>query len=148
MNAHHTELLIQLSRRQLWSVMSLVLLLGLGGIAMIGFPGSELALAARKFWMFYPLVIAIQLATLRSSAKRAGIDLSAAQMRKVLDDDLRRDSLRRSYRNAFMAMLVLQPLLAWALTANTVSNPVPLMGIASAVAGVVVALASLLCYDR
>ena len=45
-------------------------------------------------------------------------------------------------------MLVAQPLLALALTASAAANPFAVMGIASVLAGVVVALASLLYYDR
>jgi hypothetical protein len=94
-----------------------------------------------------PGVIAAALAAMRPP-KRQGADFSSAQMHAVLDDELRRHSLNLSYRNAFFAMLIMQPVLAIAVTTLGMSNPVGVMAGLSALAGAVVALASLLYYDR
>jgi hypothetical protein len=69
-------------------------------------------------------------------------------MLAVLDDELRQASLHRAYRNAFMLMLVLQPVLAIAVTTVAVASPAAIMACATAVAGAVTMLGSLLYYDR
>jgi hypothetical protein len=143
-----TELLVRLSRRSLWIALGFIVLLGAGAIAMLAFPASPASATAGKLWTLLPVFIIIAVAALRSSSKGARLGASNPAMKAILNDELRQASLARSYRNGFIAMLLLQPLLAVVLTATSAVNQVPLMAGASALAGAAVFLASLLYFDR
>jgi hypothetical protein len=101
---------------------------------------------ARQLWGGLPIVIIIAAGSLHRSMKEAGS--TSGKMQAVLDDELRHASMHRAYRNGFFAMLVLQPVLSFAITGSGTANPLALMAAVSAVAGAAVALASLLYYDR
>ena len=145
-----TELLVRLSRRQLGVALGLVVLLGASTLAIVGVPESAAAAGAGKLFLLFPLIITIALLALRSSAKRAGVSTNPANpaMKAVISDELRQASQARAWRNGFMAMLMLQPLLALGLTWASAPNPAALMATASVLAGGIVTLASLLYYDR
>jgi hypothetical protein len=145
-----TELLVHLSRRHLVVALGLVVLLGASALAIIAFPESAAAAGAGKLFVLLPLIITIALLALRSSARRAGVSTnpSSPAMKAVRGDELRQASQARAWRNGFMAMMVLQPLLAVGLAWASVPAPAALMAAASVLTGVIVMLASLLCYDR
>lgn len=145
-----TEVLVRLSRRQLGVALGLVVLLGASTLAIVAFPDSAAAAGVGKLFVLLPLIITIALLALRSSAKRAGVSTNPGTpaMKAILNDELRQASQARAWRNGFMAMMMLQPLLALGLTWASAPNPVALMATASVLAGVVVMLASLLYYDR
>lgn len=143
---NNIESLVELSRRQLWTAVTIILVLGIFGISRLLRPDSEFSQAAGKLSTFYPVMIVIVGATLRAAGKRTAA--SRAAMTAIRNDELRQASLARAFRNGFMALLLLQPLLAVALTWKSAPNPVAVMACASAVAGALVFLLSLLYYDR
>jgi hypothetical protein len=147
-NLNESDVLIRYSRRSLWTALTLILLLGAGAVGSIGFPGTEVAVMANRLWLSLPIVIVIAVAALKSSAKGARTDPSSPGMKAILNDELRQDSLNRAYRNAFGAILTMQPLLAMAQLWTAFANPAPLMACMTVMAGVAVMLASLLYYDR
>jgi hypothetical protein len=61
---------------------------------------------------------------------------------------LRQASLHRAYRNGFIAMLILQPLLVLLLPWTSVVYQTAAMACASVTAGAAIVLGSLLYYDR
>jgi hypothetical protein len=140
----HTEQLVKLSRRQLWFAFAFIVLLGLMAIVPLAWPEAQTP--ARQLWGGLPIVIIIAAGSLHRSMKKAGS--TSGKMQAVLDDELRHASMHRAYRNGFFAMLVLQPVLSFAITGSGIANPLALMAAVSAVAGAAVALASLLYYDR
>ncbi|MDL2353937.1 MAG: hypothetical protein QFF03_01635 [Pseudomonadota bacterium] len=142
------DLLVRYSHRSLWVTLVLIVMLGAGATAALGFPGSAAAGFAQALSMLLPIVIVIALAALRSSAKGARTDPGGPAMQAVLNDELRQDSLKRSYRNAFFAMLVAQPLLALAPTWIALANPLSVMACLTIMSGMAAMLASLLYFDR
>jgi hypothetical protein len=143
-----TDLLVQLSRRNLWVALTLLVLLGANAIAVVAFPESKAAAVANKLMMLLPVMIAIAVAALRASERGASTAPSNPAMKAILHDELRQASLARAYRNGFMAMMLVQPLLALMLTWTSVASPAALMAGASVLIGAAVFLASFLYYDR
>jgi hypothetical protein len=66
----------------------------------------------------------------------------------VFDDELRRQSLARAYRDALFGVMGLQPLLALGVTLWPIAAPAAFMACATAVVGLVTLIASLLFRDR
>jgi len=135
-----TDALIRLSRRSLWTAFILIVLIGATGILQLLAPASQLG---QKLGMLLPVFIVIAVVGLRRLARP---DVTA--MTIVLNDELRHAALGRAYRNGLCAVLVLQPLLAVALTTAGVANALPLMAAATALAGVLAFLGSFLYFDR
>jgi hypothetical protein len=65
-----------------------------------------------------------------------------------MTDELRQASLHRAYRNGFIGILILQPLLVLLLPWTPVVYPAAVMACASVTTGAVIVLGSLLYYDR
>jgi hypothetical protein len=95
----------------------------------------------------YPDFIAIGLISVYRS-KRQLKGVTAARVHAVVDDELRRHSLGMAWRNGFFVILLAQPVFALLVTWSGTPHPVALLAAASALAGVTVALASVLYYDR
>lgn len=141
------ELVVQYSRRQLWVALLVVLTLGSGALFALAFPGKTSGTGQYVLMVLFPELVAIALTSLRRSKRPlAGID--AARMHAIVDDELRRQSLAKAWRNGFFVLLLAQPVLGLAVTWSGTPYPVALLAGASALAGVVTALASVLYYDR
>jgi hypothetical protein len=123
---------VRYSRRSLWFALTVLLLLGSGAV-LIDMEGDS-ALGARLFALL-PVVIVVGAAALGRPAPKA-------EMRAVASDELRQFSLVHAWRNGFLGVLAIQPLLAWSGAAPAT------MACATAMTGVVIALASVLWYDR
>jgi hypothetical protein len=141
-----TDLLVQHSRRQLWVALMLVLVLGSATLLLLAFPGKTSG-TGWYLMILYPEIIAGALLSLRRS-KRQLAGVTAARLHAVVDDELRRHSLGKAWRNGFFVMLLAQPLLGLAVNWFGTPYPVALLAGASALAGVATALASVLYYDR
>jgi hypothetical protein len=122
----------------------LVVVLGAGAIWQLAFPGAR---GGHTLMYLYPDFIAIGLVSVYRS-KRQLKGVTAARVHAVVDDELRRHSLGMAWRNGFFVMLLAQPLFAFFVTWSGTPYPVALLAAASALAGVTVALASVLYYDR
>lgn len=146
MAATATDLMVEHSRRQLWVALVLILTLGSGALFLLAFPGKGSG-TWQKLMFLYPDIVAIALVSLRRS-KRQLVGVSAARVHAVVDDELRRHSLGKAWRNGFFVMLLAQPVLGLAVTWLDTAYPVALLAAASALAGVTTALASVLYYDR
>jgi hypothetical protein len=141
-----TDLMVQYSRRQLWVALILVIALGTGALLLLAFPARTSG-AGWYLMVLYPEIIAGALLSLRRS-KRQLAGVTAARVQAVVDDELRRHSLGMAWRNAFFVMLLAQPVLGLAIAGSGTPYPLALLAGASALAGVVTALASVLYYDR
>lgn len=146
--ANESELLEKASHRGLW--FALILLLALGAYAVIIniFPASDAASLAGRAAGLLPIAIIVALAAMRSSLKGASTNPNSKAMKALLNDELRQQSLARAYRNALIATLLAQPLLAWLLNLAPLPQPVVLMASLSVLVGVATVLGSMLAYDR
>lgn len=119
---------VRYSRRSLWFALAVVLLLG--AAAVLTARGGDTTL-----FSLLPVLIVIGAAAL-------GRPGSGPEMKALASDELRQFSLGHAWRNGFLAVLVVQPLLAWQAASPS------LMATVTATAGVLAVLASLLWYDR
>lgn len=135
------ESLVKLSRRQLWAALGVIVAVGIFAIAML----ARLPLPASNFFVMVPVFIVIAVAR-RSPFKDSAWSDDA--LRAIGKDELRQASLALAFRNGFIALLALQPLLAVVLTAISAPNLVALMVCLSVLTGSLVFLGTLLYYDR
>jgi cytochrome bd-type quinol oxidase subunit 2 len=136
-------------RRGLWILLLLMLLIGACTTVSIGLPGTQAARIARwTLLLAFPMAIVLMVAKLIGNAKAARTDPYGMAMRALLNDELRQESLKRAYRNAFFGMLGLQALLPVAIMYISVPNPAALMSSLTTSTGMVIFVASLLHYDR
>lgn len=135
-----TDTLVRLSRRSLWTAFFLIALIGASGLLQLLAPSSQ---AAQKLAMLLPVCIVIAVVALRRVARP-----DAATLNIIRDDELRQAALGRAYRSGLFAVVVLQPVLAVALTSSSANNQVALMAASTALLGVLVFLGSFLYFDR
>lgn len=140
--SEQTERLVQFSRRQLWSVLAILLLLGVCyGVGMFFTLRIPPALI---------VPIAIVLAFAQPRRPKKGIDVSASSpaMQALRNDELRQFAQARAFRNGFFVLLAYPLVCAYALTWLAVTNPLPAVVGSSAWLGAITFLASLPWYDR
>jgi hypothetical protein len=125
------------SRRSLWTVLALFLLVGAACLSPLGL----------TTWMpLVPIAIVVAVSWLTWSARSAGA--TPHTMERLLDDELRRRSLNLACRDALFIVMGLQPLLALVLARWSVAVPAAFMAASTALVGVVSLIASLLVRDR
>ena len=142
--ANLSETLVSYSRRSLWAALALVVVLGAIAVSLAIYPGAQMAGNAAAL---LPLAIVFSAVGLRSRGGQLASQNPAA-MKSIRDDELRQQSLSRAYRNGLLAVLVVQPLLAFALATFAASYPLAVMAAVTVTTGAAVVLASLLAYDR
>lgn len=136
-----TERLIEYSRRQLWSVLCILLLVG---IALL----IDMLFAVRvPAAIMIPIAIA---AAFVRPLRTKGIDFSKSSpaMKAMRQDELRQFAQAKAFRNGFFVLLAYPPICAFTLTGLAVANPLPIVIESGAWLGAVTCLASLLWYDR
>jgi len=145
---NQAELLVKISHRQLWMALSLMLVLGAYALLINLFPDSQVAAAGSRMLALLPVAIVIALAVMHTSRKGVSGDPRSKAMRTVLGDELRQQSLHRAYRNALVAVLLVQPALALLVSVMAVPYPMVLMASLTVLSGVATLLGSILAYDR
>jgi hypothetical protein len=126
------------SRRSLWTVLVLLVLVGAIGLSPLG--------SVPRLRPLVPVAIVIAVIALRWSARSVSADSRA--MRRVFDDELRRQSLSLANRDALIGVMAMQPLLAIGITLWPITAPAAFMACATAEVGLVTLIASLLIRDR
>jgi hypothetical protein len=144
---NETEELTRLSRRSLWTMLVLVLLFGAWGALSIGLGGPEGKAFAARFSVPLPLFIVIAAIALKPK-KGLRIDPAAPATKAFWKDELRQASLNVACRNGFLAVLLVQPVLALGSTWLPPAHPAALMACLTLTTGAAVAIASMLYYDR
>ena len=136
------DVLERYSRRSLWTLLFLLIAVAAGAALSLVYP------AAGKLSMLFPLMVVIAAAALRSSAKGANVNPSSPGMKAILNDELRQASMHRAFRNAFLVVLMVQPLLAFLPELVALDRPAPLMAVVTIWVGMVAMVGSVLYYDR
>jgi hypothetical protein len=136
-----TERLAHYSRRQLWSVLAVLLLVGI------------VQLVDMLFAVHVPGVILLPTAIALAFArplKTKGLDFSKSNpaVQALRNDELRQFAQAKAFRNGFFVLLAYPPICAVLATWLAVANPLTIVVESGAWLGAVVALASLLWYDR
>lgn len=136
-----TERLIEYSRRRLWAVLAMLLMIGL------------VFLVDMVFALRVPAALMIPIAIVVAFARplrTKGIDFSQSSpaMKAMRQDELRQLAQAKAFRNGFFVLLAYPPICAFALTGLTVPDPLPIVVESGAWLGAVTCLASLLWHDR
>lgn len=137
-----TDRALRASRRQLFAVCGVLVVLGAG--ALIGFGPGTLTTQRHAVWLMLPVLVCVLVAVLHGM----GRDIDQRSREMLQDDELRQASLQRAMRNGFFAMLGLQPVAALAMVSLSLEHQSALMATITVVAGSLTVLASLLWYDR
>jgi hypothetical protein len=147
-NKTNSDLLVRYSRLSLYFALALLLLLGTYAVLIHAFPDSGAAAMAHRLAIMLPIAIVIALAALRSSLHGVRAHPRKADMKVVLDDELRGQALNRAYRNGLVAVLLVQPVLVLIMSAADLPFPLVPMASATVLIGVAAVLCSLIVYDR
>ncbi|MES2324280.1 MAG: hypothetical protein V4633_18645 [Pseudomonadota bacterium] len=131
---HDQELALRHSRRSLWFATIVVALFGIAAIALYLRPDSDLRLMP-----VLPILLVIGIAALVSTRPRG--PRAQAEMQALQSDELRQLGLNHAWRNGFLVMLLLQPVLVLVASAG-------LKAVIAITAGFLAVLGSLLWYDR
>ncbi|MCS0588611.1 hypothetical protein ACFQ09_17890 [Massilia norwichensis] len=123
------------------AALTIVSMLGLAAVLSLTRAGGD---ASKTLWTVMPAIIAVTAGSLYRSYKR--VDICA--LKAVRNDELRQASLSRAWRNGFVAVLGLQPLLALFLTWSGTEYGIALMAAVTVCAGATTVHTSLLWYDR
>ena len=140
------DLLVRLSHLSLWMLLATVLYLG-GAMLLILLGGAQLAEMARSALVLLPVANAIAFAALRVKGRKAGCARSA-QMRAVMNDELRQQALAKAYRNGFFAGMASTVAFAPVVSIAGVEKAPAVLVVLVVVSGVATMLGSVLYYDR
>lgn len=143
-----SDVYVRFSHYGLSFALALLFALGALAIVLVAFPDSAAAGFAGQAMKILPIGIVMCIGLLLRPIASKSLRSSGPGMLAVLNDELRQFSLHRAYRNGFIAMLILQPLLALLISNIPATYPLVLMAAASATTGAIVVLASVLWYDR
>jgi hypothetical protein len=116
-------------------------MLGVAAMLSLTTAGGD---AGKILWRVMPVLLTVTAASLYRSYKR----VDGGALKAVRNDELRQASLSRAWRNGFLAVLGLQPVLALGLTWSGAAYGVALMAATTAFAGAATVHASVLWYDR
>jgi hypothetical protein len=130
------------SRRQLLVVLVLLLVLSAAALLQLALPG--LAASGHALWKLMPGVITTVVVVLYGIGKH----IDKRSMNAVRNDELRKVSLQRAWRNGFFVMLGAQPITAVVFIGISISHETAAMAAVNVLAGSLTVLASLLWYDR
>lgn len=132
---------VRMSHRHLLAALTIVSMLGMAAVLSVTNAGGD---AGKILWQVMPVIITVTAGSLYRSYKR--VDVRALEA--VRKDELRQASLSRAWRNGFLAVLGLQPVLALLLAWNGAGYGIALMAAVTVCVGAATVHASLLWYDR
>lgn len=142
----NSDVLVRISHMSLWLLLATILYVG-AAILVILLGGPELAGRARWALIMLPVFNAIAFGALVTRTGKANC-ASSAQMRAVIDDELRQQALSKGYRNGFFAALVATVASSLAVSLAGVDKAPAVMMVVVITAGVATMLASVLYHDR
>jgi len=138
-----SESLVAYSHRSLWIALVFVVLTGAIMLKLVLAPGGSMTTLA----VMIPVAVPIIAAALRGRGGKSA-EQHPEVMKSIQVDELRQHSLNLACRNGFLAALVCQPVLGFALTAAAIASPLVLMAALTVTISTAVVLGSLLYYDR
>ena len=138
-----SESLFAYSHCSLWIALVFVVLTGAIMIKLVLSPGGSMTTLA----VMIPVAVPIIAAALRVRGGKLA-EQNPELMKSIQYDELRQHSLNLACRNGFIAALVCQPVLGFALTAAAIASPLVIMAAMTVTISTAVVLGSLLYYDR
>lgn len=142
-NSGISESLVAYSHRSLWIALVFVVLTGAIMIKLVLSPGGSITPLA----VMIPIAVPIMVAALRVRGGKLA-EQNPDMMKSIQYDELRQHSLNLACRNGFIAALVCQPVLGFALTVAAIPSPLAVMAALTVTVSTAVVLGSVLYYDR
>ena len=143
--ADRTELLLRASRRSLFVLLALILLMSATIIAHVLRPGSLLAdWASRAPWLLPVAIVAIFAIVVAPLRRRSG----EAELKTLRDDEFRQASLARAQRAALVAAVVAQIPLAVLVSGLSAIAAVTIMGVGTVTVVMATLITSFLYFER
>lgn len=138
-----SESLVAYSHRSLWIALVFVVLTGAIMIKLVLSPGGSVTTLA----VMIPIAVPIIVGALRIRGGKLAEE-NPETLKAIQYDELRQHSLNLACRNGFVAALVCQPVLGFALTVAAVPSPLAIMAAMTVTVSTAVVLGSVLYYDR
>lgn len=149
--AHESsQALVRFSRRSMAAMLVIVPGFGAIALAMTLWPeGAASRLMAQAAWV-YPIAVVLLGAALRATLRGKSWDPRSPEVKAILNDELRQDSLNRSSRTALIVVLIAQLPLALLFGALPVSptRTALAMAVATITLGMATFIALFLFLDR
>jgi len=151
-NSNHpgsrTEDLLRFSRRSMFAQLILISCLGALALGMAIWPdGSAARLVTGMPWMI-PIGTVFLVTALRSSLRGQKWDPNSPEAKRIFSDELRRASMSRATRAAFIVVLVAQLPLALLLFHLPALRAVMAMAVSTITLGMLTVTALFLYFDR
>jgi hypothetical protein len=143
-----SELFLRLTRRSTLIVLLLVLLLGLMCLAMALWPDGAVSRFLEHASWVIPTGIVLIAILLQTSQRKYRFTPDSAEVKAVMNDELRRTSMDRARLVAFIVVLIAQVPIALLLSHLPAFRAVMAMAVSTITIGVAVFIASSLFFDR
>jgi hypothetical protein len=159
-NVAAAERFFHFTRRSLGVMLLLILVLGIGGLAVTIAPDGAVARGISRVPWLLPLAIVMAVVVLQTDRRRQRFDANSAAMSAVMNDELRQANLARSRTVAFVTVIVAQMPIALIIGQTPLGLGLGLgagisllrglmaMAIATITLGLSVFIASFLAFDR
>lgn len=146
--ASRSDLYLRFTRRSLIAVLTIILTLGIAGILIALRPDSAFShVAERSSWMV-TVGIVIAVVALQSALRGHRFTPDSPEVKAVMDDELRRASMDRARKFAFIVVLGAQMPMALLLAGRPSMHALLAMGVATITLGMTVLIALFLVFDR
>ncbi len=142
----NSDVLVRISHMSLWILLGTILYVGAAVLAML-LGGPKLAGGARWALIMLPIFNAIAFGAVLTRTGKANC-ASSAQMRALIDDELRQQALSKGYRNGFFSALVTTVAASLAVSVAGVDKAPAVIMVVVVTVGVATMLASVLYHDR
>jgi hypothetical protein len=143
-----SDLYVRLSRRSLYALLLVILLLGAAGIAMALRPAGTVSRMMERTSWFIPILLIIVTGALQTSARKHGFTPQSPEVKAVLEDELRLASMDRARKFAFIAVLMAQVPLALLFAQWPSLHALLAMAVATITLGMTSLIALFLVFDR
>lgn len=120
----------------------------MSGIAYLQIFEPDVGHIVQNFMLMLPIYILMSLFWLHKVKKKAGISRNTAAFKIVFNDELRLQTIHRSYREAFFILIAAQIPMAFLFNENTLVSVSVIHSITTVVVGIVSFLALFLLHDR
>lgn len=143
---NHEEMCLLYCRRSIQLALVLIVLLSV--VAIFQLAEANAGKLTGAIMVLLPIYIVISIAWLSALRKKLGSLSSTELFKRVIEDELRAQSLNRAFRSSFLLMLFSQIPIAYYFSVNSVLNASVIQSIVTIVLGVASFLTFFLVYDR
>jgi hypothetical protein len=143
---NHLEACVKYCRRSIQLALTLIIVFGLIAIVQIAIPGAEVV--KKDLMTLLPIYIVIAIVWIFRLKKKTGVSNNSSVFRMVMEDELRIQSLNRTFRHSFIFVIISQIPMAYFFNMISITSASIVQSILTIVLGVTTFLTLFLIYDR